>query len=84
MDCIKLRRMGKPEITFEDFMAIRAKDSWWIKINRRRFNYAQIFFRNAGISMMSKQHLLFLKHIFIATLLSPKYVLDKAKSLSKK
>lgn len=84
MDCIKLRRSGQSEITFEEFMATRSKDSWWVKMHRRRFNYSQIFFRNAGVSMMSKKYSLFCWQIFKASLLSPKYVLLKAVTLLRK
>lgn len=84
MECIELRREGKSEITFDQFMAVRANDFWWIKLNRRRFNYAQIFFRNAGINLMSKKYWLFSWQILMSTLLSPSHILNKALNLSKK
>jgi glycosyltransferase involved in cell wall biosynthesis len=84
MNCINHRRSGEPEIDLKDFIALRANDPWWIKLKRRRYNYAQIYFRNAGISMMSKRYLLFSGQLFIASFLSPAYVFSKARNLAKR
>lgn len=83
MKCIELRRSGKFEITFNEFTALRAKDAWWVKLNRRRYNYSQIFFRNAAISMMSKKYLIFSMQVLTASLLDPNYVYRKAISLAR-
>jgi glycosyltransferase involved in cell wall biosynthesis len=82
-ECIRLRRTAQPEITFEEFQASRAKNSWWTKMNRLRYNYAQFFFRNAGIAMMSKSYLSFGWQLGVSTLLSPKHALLKAQNLLK-
>lgn len=84
MKCIELRRSGKAEISFNDFTAMRAKDAWWIKLNRRRYNYSQIFFRNAAISIMSKKYLLFSMQVLTASLLDPNYVFRKALSFARR
>jgi glycosyltransferase involved in cell wall biosynthesis len=84
MECIRLRRAGRHEITFEAFLHTRAKDLWWVKLNRKRFNYSQIFLRNAGISIMSKRYLHFLGQILIASLLSPRIVTRKVYDLAYK
>jgi glycosyltransferase involved in cell wall biosynthesis len=82
-ECIRLRRAGLPEITFEEFMATRGKNPWWTKANRLRYNYAQFFFRNAGIALMSKNYLSFGWQLGVSTLLSPLHALLKAQNLLK-
>lgn len=83
-ECIRLRRSGKPEISFKEFTERREKDSPFTKINRKRISYSMIFFRNAGFAMMSKQYFSFAKQILAAALLSPDYVVKKMINLSKK
>jgi glycosyltransferase involved in cell wall biosynthesis len=83
-ECIRLRRAGKSEISFQDFMTKREQDSFWKRLNRKRTSYSRIFFRNAGFSMMSKQYLSFIRQIAMASFLSPDYVLVKIKNLIKK
>lgn len=82
--CIQLRREGKPEISFRDFMAIQHEYSWWVKFNRKRFNYSRILFRSAGFAVLSKNYLSFAWQIATSLVLSPNYVLKKMTNFSKK
>ena len=82
--CFRLKRAGKPEISFEDFLKLQQQYSWWTKLNRRRFQYATIFFRDAGVSVLSKKYLLFLWQIAVSSALSPNYVFKKMKNHLKK
>ncbi|MBC7888339.1 MAG: glycosyltransferase [Ferruginibacter sp.] len=82
--CIRLRRTGKPEISFEQFMTLREGDSWWTKLNRLRFNYSMVLFRNAGIAILSKRYLSFVLQITGSLVLSPGYVLKKLRGHLKK
>jgi glycosyltransferase involved in cell wall biosynthesis len=81
--CTLLRRAGKPEITFEEFMAKRGLESWWKKINRKRDSYSNIFFRRAGVAMMSKDYVNFCWQLMAASMLSPAYVFRKLTNLTK-
>ena len=45
MECLNLRREGQAEISFTEFMTKRQHNPWWVRLNRRRYNYAQFFFR---------------------------------------
>ena len=78
MRCIDLRRLGLPDITFKEFMELRSAESIWKKMNRRRYNYSQIFFRNAGINIMSKNYLASSVYLLIASVLDPRHVVNKA------
>ena len=81
--CLRLRRLGEEEISFEAFLAIQEGKSWWNKINQRRFNYAMIFFRSAGLAMLSKNYITFLWQIIASSVLSPLYVLKKISNHTK-
>jgi glycosyltransferase involved in cell wall biosynthesis len=81
--CIALRRSGQPEITFEEYSATRKKDPSWVKFNRYRLGYAQIYFRKAGLSMMSKKYLHFFYQFMVASFLAPSHILLKLTRLSK-
>ena len=75
--CITLRKSGKPEISYEEFLTIQDGYSWWTKFNRKRFNYSMIFFRNAGLAILSKKYLAFIWQVATSLVLSPNYVLKK-------
>lgn len=74
---IKLRRLGEAEISFEEFRTIQNEYSWLTKFNIMRFNYAMIFFRSAGFSILSKKYLAFMWKIVTSLMLSPHYVFKK-------
>ncbi|WP_162343332.1 glycosyltransferase family 2 protein [Cyclobacterium salsum] len=78
--CIKLRRKGKEEITFNEFMNIRNKDSSWVKFNRSRAFYAKMFHREAGFSFYTKNYPIFFLKIIAASFLDPNYVLATLKN----
>ncbi|MEJ8800532.1 glycosyltransferase family 2 protein [Pontibacter sp. H249] len=80
-NCIYRRRAGKPERTFEEYMAIKQQDSWWTRLNRKRFTYSQLYFRNAGTSYISREYLRFVYLLFLASLLSPNHILYKVNNL---
>lgn len=75
--CIQLRRSGKPEITFNEFEKMQTGKPWWKKLNRKRFAYSMIYFRNAGFSILSKKYGAFIWQITFSLVLSPAYVFKK-------
>jgi glycosyltransferase involved in cell wall biosynthesis len=83
-DCITKRRKGETEISFEAFLTAQQKLSLWTKLNRRRFQYSTIFFRNAGHAILSKKYLSFLWQVAASMILSPQYVVKKILNHSKK
>lgn len=82
-DCIERRRAGEAERTFEEFIEERNGESLFAKWKRRKYQYSQVYFRRAGISMMSKLYFNFLWQIVVASLLSPHYVAMKLVRLSR-
>ncbi len=84
-NCNTMRRTGKPEITFAEYINQRKnRESWLDAFNRKRYNYAQIFFRQAGYEIMSKKYIGFLRQVVTAFFCSPIYVLKKIRVLSKR
>lgn len=81
--CTLLRRAQQPEISLDNFLKLKEKDPWYFKLNRKRFSYAQIFFRRAGMAMMSKEYMRFFWQIITATFLSPALVFRKILNLNK-
>ncbi|GAB3163110.1 glycosyltransferase family 2 protein [Telluribacter humicola] len=84
IECINLRRNNKPVISYEEFKAKRDQEPFWIKLNRRRYNYAQIYFRNAGVSLMSKEYIPFSIQILLSLVLSPAHAFTKLVNLTGK
>jgi len=82
--CIRLRRSGKPEISFEDFRKVQKTYSWWKKMNKKRFKYSMIYFRNAGFSRLSKDYLDCAYQLTASLILSPDYVAKKIVNYCKK
>lgn len=82
-DCIASRRAGEPERTFDEFMELRKSEIFWKKLTRKQFQYSQLFFRKAGISMMSKKYIHFFCQFLLASILSPRYVMVKLTRLAK-
>jgi glycosyltransferase involved in cell wall biosynthesis len=74
------RKVGKPEITFKEFMDIRQQDSWWIKFNRAKYHYAIMFHRQAHFSVYTKNYSKFFIQMVFAFILSPGYVLATLKN----
>ena len=81
MACLDRKRASMTEPTFDEFMAERKLNPWWVKTNRLRYNYAQIFFRNAAVALMSKNYLSFGCQVAISSVLSPKHIFLKFRNL---
>jgi len=82
--CIRLRRSGESEISFEDFRKVQKRYSCWKKMNKKRFNYSMIYFRNAGFSRLSNNYLSCTFQLAVSLFLSPDYVAKKIINYFKK
>ncbi|OWP61947.1 hypothetical protein CDA63_16740 [Hymenobacter amundsenii] len=78
------RQAGRPEVTFDSFMAVRNAQPWYTKLNRKRYNYAQLFFRNAGIDLMSGRRWRFGWQLAVSAVLAPLHLLLKIKRIAVK
>ncbi|MBC6608746.1 glycosyltransferase family 2 protein [Hymenobacter sp. BT188] len=71
--CLALRRAGEAELTVDEFMAERQRSPWWVKVNRQRYGYSVIFYRQANFYLHKKDYLHFGWLLTKALLLSPAY-----------
>jgi len=74
----RMRREGKTEINFQQFLATQEELPAWVRFNRLRFQYSTIYFRNAGLAMLSKNYVSCALQMTTSFLLSPGYVFKKA------
>jgi len=82
--CATLRRSGQKEISFEEFKMLQSKDPWWMKINRFRLNYSQIFFRDANYARGERKILSFISLSLAGLIFAPDYALKLLHNLYSK
>jgi glycosyltransferase involved in cell wall biosynthesis len=70
-DCILKKRLGKPELTFEEYEKEINSSSFYERLKNYTVIYANNCFRNAGIELSNKRYFRFLKLILIAIMLRP-------------
>lgn len=75
MYCFGERRAGRPDISFEEFMALRHQEPWWVKWSRKRHNYSQIFLRDASFALFCRAYLSFSWLAILGSCLAPHYAL---------
>ncbi len=71
--CIKMRRTGQAEGSFDEFMALRRRGSWWVKADRQRYRHAIVLHRKAGFALHTKNYSRFVWTLTASMLLSPNY-----------
>jgi glycosyltransferase involved in cell wall biosynthesis len=76
-DCLKRRRSGLSERTYEDFINSL---SLWTKFNNLRKDYAAFFYRKAGFNYMNKNYIKTLVNLLMVMVLNPGYIFDKLKT----
>ena len=75
--CARLRRQGKPEVSFENYRRQLNAASRFTKFRRKWLIYRDAYYRSAGMMFGSRRYFTFVKHIIIAFLMDPQYVLFK-------
>lgn len=76
-DCLKRRRAGFQERTYEDF---ESSLSLWERLNNLRVDYAAYFYRKAGFKYMRKKYVQALVFLLIVMVLNPRYIFDKVRT----
>ena len=76
-DCMRLRRQGKEEIDWDDFLIKRNNISPIMKINRYRKMQAKYLYRMAGIHFGANQIFSFLISLVGSMFLQPSYFYKK-------
>lgn len=76
-ECMRLRRSGNPEISWEYFINNQENLPIMTKINKHRKNYAKFYYRNAGFEYASNNFIIFFIKLISALFLQPNYVIKK-------
>ncbi len=72
-DCMRARRKGLPEPTWEDYVAARRNAPWWKRLNRWRKTNARKFYRQSAQDLISNHTFRAAFEVFLAMLLQPSY-----------
>lgn len=75
--CVKLRRAGRPEISWEQFTAVGRTRHWPTRLNRARLDWARACYKSAVFHYSRRQYARFAPAIVGATLLEPSFVLPR-------
>jgi len=76
-ECMLLRRDGKSEIKWEDFLEKQKKLPLVIKLNKYRKVQAKYLYRKAGIQFGARNMIVFIISILGALILQPSYSVNK-------
>lgn len=77
--CIRARRSGGSEPTWEEFLINRKDFPWWQRLNSWRKLSAKRLYRQSGYHLISEHRLRAALEISIATFLQPTYTLRRLK-----
>jgi glycosyltransferase involved in cell wall biosynthesis len=75
--CVKLRRSGRPELSWEQFTAVGRSQAWPLRLNRARRDCARAWYKSAVFHYSQCRYARFAPAILGATLLEPGYVLPR-------
>ena len=76
-DCMRIRRAGGAEPSWEEYLAARAAAPLWKKINRWRKTSARQLYRQSGQDLLSRRIAHAAAEILLAALLQPSYALPR-------
>ena len=75
--CVKLRRAGRPELSWEQFTAVGRAQAWPTRLNRVRRDCARAWYKSAVFHYSRHHYARYAPAIVGATLLEPGYVLPR-------
>jgi glycosyltransferase involved in cell wall biosynthesis len=74
-DCMRARRRGDAEPSWETFVASRQNAPWWRHLNRWRKTHAKRLYRQSGQNFVGRRRVRAIVEIVAAALLEPTYTL---------
>lgn len=77
--CVQRRRSGKPEPTWEKFLALRQQAPWWDWLNEERKLLAKSLYNVAVLHFSMRKYHLCAPILLCAALLQPRYILGQMK-----
>ena len=78
--CAQRRRAGKPELSWDEFLAIRRRAAWWERLDQDRKDFAKVLYNVAVASFSARRYLQFAPALFGAALLQPGFTIPRVVS----
>jgi glycosyltransferase involved in cell wall biosynthesis len=75
--CVKLRRAGRPELSWEQFTSVGRSRAWPVRLNQARRDCARAWYKSAVFHYSRHRYARFAPAILGATLLEPGFVLPR-------
>lgn len=72
--CRVLRKQNLPEISFQEFKALKAKEPKWKRRKQKMHNYSILYLQKANFNLNARKKLKFVTNISAAAVLDPAYV----------
>lgn len=76
-DCMRRRRRGEAEITWEEFLAKRRSLPWYQRLNNERKDLAKVYYKAATYEFAQRRYLRVFLAAFTALLLQPGYTIPQ-------
>jgi glycosyltransferase involved in cell wall biosynthesis len=78
--CMRARRGGRPEPTWEEFLGELQSAPWWQRVNHRRKLTAKRLYRRAGQHCIARRPVLGAVEMVLAIVLEPGYAMPRIRS----
>jgi glycosyltransferase involved in cell wall biosynthesis len=79
-NCMLRRRRGEPELTWEEFLAMRKTLPWYVRLNQERKDTAKILHKAAVIQFVQRKYYLVVPTVIAAAMLQPLYTIPQIAS----
>lgn len=76
-NCARRRRTGQPELSWEEFLAMRRRAPWRERLNQERKDLAKILYNAARSHFSRRKYYLFAPTLLFAILLYPSHVVPR-------
>ena len=73
--CVDQRNLNQVEPTLEEFMAMRKKEPWVVKVKTNAHNHSIVFLQKANFHFTLKKRVKFVYYFTLALFLDPNYVI---------
>lgn len=74
-DCMVRRRSGQPELSWEEFVAMRRARPWYLRLNEERRDSAKVLYKAAVFHFAERRYHLLLPTLAAACALQPSYTI---------
>jgi len=79
-DCMLRRRRGEDELSWPDFVNLRKRRPWYVRLNGERKDMAKVFYKSAAFYFAQRKYHLAIPSVIAATTLQPGYTIPQVTS----